>query len=54
MFELARVTLRSRACKTDSLFLSAVLVDDDDDDDDDRCHMHRKRAFNEAIECRGD
>jgi len=36
--------------------LSLVLVDDDDDrgDDDDRYHVHRKHAFNEAIECKGE
>lgn len=32
----------SRACKTETLFLSALLVDDDDDD---RYHVHRKHAF---------
>lgn len=34
---------RSRACKTETPFLSVLL--DDDDDDDDRCHVYRKHAF---------
>lgn len=32
--------------------MSGLLVDDDDNDDD-RYHVHRKHAFNEAIECEG-
>lgn len=44
----------SRACKTETPFLSDLLVDDDDNDDNDRYHMHRKQAFNEAIECEGE
>lgn len=42
---------RSRARKTGSPFLSAVLVDNDDSD---RYHVHRKHAFNGAIVCKGE
>lgn len=43
----------SRACKTETPFLSGLPVDDDDSDDD-RYHVHRKHVFNEAIECEGE